>query len=44
MKKCIRIDKSTIMLSKKVRIAFINYNSPLDRKASSGTTFQMCQA
>lgn len=32
------------MLSKKVRIGFINLNSPLDRKASSGTTFQMCQA
>ena len=32
------------MLSKKVRIGFINVNSPLDRKASSGTTFQMCQA
>lgn len=32
------------MLSKKVKIGFINLNSPLDRKASSGTTFQMCQA
>lgn len=32
------------MLLKKVRIGFINQNSPLDRKASSGTTFQMCQA
>lgn len=32
------------MLSKKVRIGFINVSSPLDRKASSGTTFQMCQA
>ncbi len=32
------------MLLKKVRIGFINVNSPLDRKASSGTTFQMCQA
>lgn len=31
------------MLSKKVRIGFINYNSPVDRKASSGTTFQMYQ-
>lgn len=32
------------MLSKKVRIGFINHNSPFDRKASSGTTFQMYQA
>lgn len=32
------------MLSKKVRIGFISLNSPLDRKASSGTTFQMSQA
>lgn len=32
------------MLSKKIRIGFINHNSPFDRKASSGTTFQMYQA
>lgn len=32
------------MLSKKIKIGFINTNSPLDRKASSGTTFQMCQS
>lgn len=32
------------MLNKKIKIGFINRNSPLDRKASSGTTFQMYQA
>ncbi|WP_300133080.1 glycosyltransferase family 4 protein [uncultured Barnesiella sp.] len=32
------------MFSKKVRIGFISVNSPLDRKTSSGTTFQMYQA
>lgn len=32
------------MLNKKTIIGFINGNSPLDRKASSGTTFQMYQA
>lgn len=32
------------MLNKKITIGFINGNSPFDRKASSGTTFQMYQA
>lgn len=32
------------MLNKKIKIGFINENSPFDRKASSGTTFQMYQA
>ena len=32
------------MFSIKVRIGFISVNSPLDRKTSSGTTFQMYQA
>ena len=33
-----------MMLSKKIKVGFINCNSPLDRQASSGTTFQMFQA